>query len=143
MTEDRQPSGAARIARRTAKAESRRESESFIIPLNAMVPLSSLPAKTRHSMAEEMRERGIVVHEDFTDEDKELIMVPDPRCGMKLHGHELTDRLVSRRLQQAKIDKKRRQRRDFAQLSATEKRFHREAGLSHEKPSFRLITREL
>lgn len=115
---------AARRTRRFASAAARRASEDYTIPMNAMVPITSLPAKARDALSEQ--------YPSDKDEFGKVVMVPDPRRGYTVRGRQLSVVLEKRREQTAKIEKKRKARTLHAALSPMQRRANREAGINHQ-----------
>lgn len=113
-----------RCERRIAKAEARRESNEYTIPLNSMVPIASLPAKARDKAIEELGE-------DYLSADQ---LVLNPRRGLIERGQTLAEKILKREDQKRRIEAKREQRRKFAALSPEEKHEHRAAGREHRAP---------
>lgn len=111
--------------RRHNAAENRRSSDSFVIPMEAMIPISELPKGARGRMREQFP------HD--TDESGNPIMIPDPKRGTISKKGVME--VISRRIAQSrKVAVKRTQRRNFSKLTPKQKREHREAGIAHKIP---------
>lgn len=114
---------AARRTRKLARAAERRASQDYFIPMDAMVAITTLPAKYVDSIREQC---------PFdVDEHGKAIMVPDPKRGLRPNPHRVRGVVAKREAQTAKIDRKRKARNDFAALEPGDKWLHRAAG----KPS--------
>lgn len=103
------------LASRHRAAQTRRDSEEYIVPMQAMVPLSKLPRKFQSKWRED--------HPENVEADP---LVADPKRGMKLRLPETVR--DARAAQTARVARKRAQRRTFAALKPAERRAHREAG---------------
>jgi hypothetical protein len=115
-----------KVATRTARllrAAERREKDTYTVPLDAMVPVSSLPKRAQ------AKYRSLV--ENFGND----VMVPDPKRGMRITRGGSHEILARRKAQAARVSKKRRQRQNFRALSPKVRAERREAGRNHAKPS--------
>jgi hypothetical protein len=125
-----------RHARNILNAARRRASDEFQVPMNAMVELKSLPVKARDKIVKALPPE-VHVNKDFTtgvEGELKPILVPDPRRGQKVRGKQLTDALARREAQAEKIERKAKQRRTFATLTAGQKYERRIAGAEHRTP---------
>lgn len=123
MSESNLSAKGRRHARNIARSAKRRASYDVTVPSNAMVSISSLPAKARDKWIEELG----------AEYDAEML-VPDPRRGLTIKGRQADQVLFKRAEQQKKIDAKRTQRRNFAGMDRSTRLLRRTAGQLHKAP---------
>lgn len=103
------------------RAQNRRDSGEYVVPMNAMTPLAGLPRKAQDKWRE--------AHPEIQDSNP---LVVDPRRGLRISfPPTIRD---ARATQTVRVARKRTQRRNFSKLKPADKRLHREAGLAHVRP---------
>lgn len=103
---DKSSTKARRHARNISRSAERRARYDYQVPMDAMVPMASLPAKARDT---------------FREQYGDVEMVPDPMRGMLAHGQRLHIALGKRGRQNEKIADKAEARRRRAAIKGNKR----------------------
>lgn len=95
-------------ANRLLAASRRRLSRDYVVPMDSMIPVGSLPEKARKPLRDE-------IPYDIDSAGK-LVMIPDPKRGMAIRGTRLADSLKRREIQARKIEVKKTTRKRLAKM---------------------------